>query len=86
MSIKSTIKKSLPKSYIYHREYKLHQQNANKTYAEIEREINANFQKRFGKSIDWDNPKSYNEKLNVAKVYGATKTKTRLTDKILAAK
>lgn len=86
MSIKSTIKKSLPKSYIYHREYKLHQQNANKTYAEIEREINANFQKKFGRPIDWGNPKSYNEKLNVAKVYGATKIKTHLTDKILAAK
>lgn len=86
MSVKKIVKKCVPKSYIYDREYRLHDgKNAKKTYAEIEQEINAKYEEKFSRKIDWDNPKTYNEKLNVAKVYGATAVKTRLTDKLLAA-
>ena len=53
------------------------------TYAEIEAEIGRTYQAIFGRSVDWDNPKSYNEKMQVAKLYMPTPLKTRLADKYL---
>ena len=83
MKIKGIIKKFLPKSYVYGRKYRLCEKNANKTYREAEKELNEKFKIIFGREIDWENPKTYNEKINVAKVYDPTPIKTKLTDKIL---
>ena len=33
--------------------------------------------------MNWDNPKSYTEKINVSKIYGSTELKTNLADKLL---
>lgn len=53
------------------------------SYAEIEAEIGACYERVFGRKLDWDNPQTYNEKINVSKVYMATPEKTRLADKYL---
>ena len=39
------------------------------TYAEIEAEIGRQYRERFGRTLNWDNPKTYNEKLHVAKLF-----------------
>lgn len=56
---------------------------ASMTYAEIEAEISRGYEEIFGRTIDWDNPKTYNEKIHVSKVYMVTSEKTRLADKYL---
>lgn len=85
MSVKKVIKRWLPKKVLYWREHRLLMKNIDKTYAEAEKELDDKFEKKFGRKINWDNPTTYNEKINVAKLYGATDVKTMLTDKILAA-
>ena len=85
MRIRKIIKRILPKRIIYRHECSLQAKNANMTYADVENMINTNFAKVFGRNINWDNPISYNEKINVAKLYNVTPTKICLTDKILAA-
>lgn len=85
MSIKRVIKKYVPKSAVYRRIYNGYKRNAGKTYAEVEDEINLKYKKVFGREIDWENPKTYNEKLNVTKLYDVTDLKTQLTDKILVS-
>lgn len=82
--VKILIKKCLPKSFWYRREYCMNVKNSKKTYANAEKEINKKFEKIFGYKINWENPVTYNEKINVAKLYAANDIKTRLTDKILA--
>ena len=56
--------------------------NADMSYSEIEAKINRRYEKIFGRKLDWDNPKSYNEKINVSKVYMPSELKTRLADKV----
>ena len=53
------------------------------SYAEIEAEIGRQYQQMFGRKLDWDNPKTYNEKIHVSKVYMPSPLKTRLADKYL---
>ncbi len=83
MNVKHKIKSILPEALI--NEYKLLKINMkkNRKYSKIEKEINKEYVKVFGKEINWNNPKSYTEKLNVSKVYGANDLKTKLTDKLL---
>ena len=83
--IKMFVKKYLPKSFLYRYKYYVETKNIKKTYLEAEEEISEQFEKIFGRKIDWDNPTSYNEKINVAKLYGAEPLKTKLTDKILVS-
>lgn len=52
------------------------------SYAQIEAEINRQYEQTFGRKLDWDNPKSYNEKIHVSKVYMPSELKTRLADKV----
>lgn len=52
-------------------------------YAEIEAEINATYKAIFGRKINWDNPQTFNEKMQIAKLYMPTPLKTRLADKYL---
>ncbi|MBQ3402743.1 MAG: hypothetical protein IJG65_05170 [Synergistaceae bacterium] len=54
------------------------------TYTQIEAEIGRRYQSVFGRPLDWDNPKTYTEKLNVAKIYMPTPLKTKLADKVAA--
>ena len=51
------------------------------SYSEIEDEINRQYERVFGRKIDWDNPKSFNEKLQVSKLYMPSPLKTKLADK-----
>ena len=51
------------------------------SYAEIEAEISRQYRKMFGRSLNWDNPQTYNEKIHVSKLYMPTPLKTRLADK-----
>jgi len=46
-------------------------------------EIDAMYFERFGKLMDWENPQTYNEKLNWEKVYVYDERKTKLVDKYL---
>lgn len=52
------------------------------SYKKIESYVNKQYKKNFGRNIDWENPKTYNEKLCVSKIYGCNKLKSELTDKI----
>lgn len=65
------------------KELRKQERRANMTYAEIESAINRRYERMFGRKLDWDNPKTYNEKVNVSKVYMPTPEKTRLADKYL---
>ena len=51
------------------------------TYDEIEQIINKYYLEIFGRKINWDDPKSYNEKLQVSKLYDVAPFKTHLSDK-----
>lgn len=81
--IKNLIKRIIPKKYLYKYKYSLIKKNKNKTYKEVESEINNKFHKVFGRDVNWDNPTTYNEKVNVSKLYGDNPLKTKLADKIL---
>jgi len=52
------------------------------TYERAEIIINERFKKRFGYYLNWDNPKTFSEKVNFTKLYNPTKLKTMLTDKV----
>lgn len=52
------------------------------TYAEIEAEVSRKYERVFGRPLNWDNPQTCNEKINVSKVYMPTPLKTRLADKL----
>ena len=54
----------------------------NMSYLEIEAEIGRRYQSVFGRPLDWDNPKTYNEKIQVSKIYMPTPLKTKLADKV----
>ena len=51
------------------------------TYSEIEAAISKQYMETFGRPLNWDNPQTYNEKMQVSKLYMPTPEKTRLTDK-----
>ena len=53
------------------------------SYTEIESAISTQYEKMFGRTLNWDNPQTYNEKIHVSKVYMPTPLKTRLADKYL---
>ena len=52
------------------------------TYAEIEAAIGRRYQEMFGRTLNWENPQTYNEKIHVSKLYMPTPLKTRLADKV----
>lgn len=86
MNIKKKIKRIVPRSIVWSREYQTRAKRANMTYAEVEQELDRRFKKVFGRKINWENPTTYNEKLNVAKLYDSTPLKSELTDKIKVVK
>lgn len=52
------------------------------SYAEIESAVGSQYRKMFGRTLNWDNPQTYNEKIHVSKVYMPDPIKTRLADKV----
>ena len=60
-----------------------HKRHSIMSYAEIESEIGRQYRKMFGRTLNWDNPQTYNEKLNVSKLYMPSPLKARLADKYL---
>lgn len=64
---------------IYSKAQKRHERMS---YAEMESELSEKFMKTFGRPLNWDNPQTYNEKLNVSKLYMPSPLKTRLADKV----
>ena len=61
---------------------KVQKRHERMSYAEMESELSEKFMKTFGRPLNWDNPQTYNEKLNVSKLYMPSALKTRLADKI----
>ena len=59
-----------------------HEAHSRMTYAEIEAEISRQYQAMFGRPLNWENPRTYNEKIHVSKLYMPTPQKTRLADKV----
>lgn len=51
--------------------------------AEVRRELDSIYFERFQKPMNWDNPMTYNEKLNWEKIFVRDERKTRLADKYL---
>ena len=85
MRIKRVAKIVLPEKIAYGRGCKIYADNARRSYREAEDEINKRFWMAFGREIKWVNPITFNEKMNVSKLYGSTPIKTRLADKILVS-
>ena len=85
-AIKIRIANLLPTKTVYALKYIIESARKNKKYSSVEKELNRAYEKEFGKKIDWNNPRTYNEKLQVVKLYGSTKIKTELTDKLLVEK
>ena len=84
MNLKEIIKNNVPDVLLY--KYYLNKFNRKEkkiTYKEIEDEVSKDYKKIFKRNLNWNQPETYSEKLNVAKVYGANEIKTKLTDKIL---
>lgn len=83
MFIKSVLKKCISKKVYY--KYLLFRYwiNSKKSNKKIEKQIGKVYYKIFKRKLDWNNPKTYTEMLNVSKVYSSSKIKTMLTDKIL---
>lgn len=80
----TSIKKLLKSTKLYYR-YKLtkNYMKSQKNYAEIEKEIGKKYQRINGRTLNWDNPCSYTEKLNYSKLYNTSPERTNLTDKYL---
>lgn len=79
MSLKESIRKS-PIAGIY-REYKKRKtEKANRKLSDKEF-LNLVFKKKFGRDIDWENPVTFNEKLQWLKVYYRNPLYTNLVDK-----
>jgi len=56
------------------------------SYAELEDKIGKRYEKSFGRKLNWDNPQTFTEKINVSKIYMPAPLKTRLADKYLVRK
>lgn len=82
MNIKTIIKSKMPDKLLYKYMLSKLNKNAKKSYKEIEQEISQEYEKVYHRKLNWENPKSYTEKIHVSKVYDATSTKTELSDKI----
>lgn len=52
------------------------------SYAEIESAVGSQYRKMFGRTLNWENPQTYNEKIHVSKIYMPDPIKTRLADKV----
>lgn len=82
MDFKKKIKSFIPDKCMYMYYLRLLNKRKNKSYAKIEKEINKDYKQINKRNINWENPQSYTEKINVSKLYCENDLKTQLTDKI----
>ena len=81
--IKKIIKKIIPKKIYYKYVLNKYKKNGGKTIEQKKQEISERYFEVFKRKIDWDNPQTYTEKINVSKLLCSNKEKTTLTDKLL---
>ena len=67
----------------YLRDDYIYRKHMNYNYDQIESFTDKVYFKMFNRHVNWDDPKSYNEKIQVSKIYNPTELKTRLADKYL---
>lgn len=82
MNIKNTLEKVLPLDWYNKLRMCRYNLTSKKTFLGAEKEINKLYLKKCGKNIDWNNPRTYTEKVNYSKLYGANQNKSYLTDKV----
>ena len=83
-NLKNFVKKILPDDLYYF--YKLHKLSKNQDKINnkewVKKETNKEYFKINNRNINWENPQTYTEKLNVSKIFGENEEiKTKLTDK-----
>lgn len=78
-SIKNVLKKYGLNYYLLLLKYKC---NSLKTLSQKKKEISKNFKAKLGYEMDWNNPKSYLQKMNYSKLLCIDELKTKLTDKL----
>lgn len=84
---KKAVKERLPEKLLscyYSLRYKQllqYNQRDNLTFEQAEQRISRQYFKRFGKQLDWKQPLTYTEIMNVVKLYGGNQLKSTLTDK-----
>ena len=80
------VKKIIPRKILFNFKYlktiMIQKRNKKMCYLEAEKKINKQYYKVNKNNIDFNNPRTYTEKLNVSKLYNASNNKTLLTDKI----
>ena len=79
--MKNFIKKILPKSLLYKLKLLKLQKNSRKTDEQIRKHISKKYYEVHKKELNWENPKTYSEKMNISKYLKSTELKTKLTDK-----
>lgn len=84
--VKKIIMRLLPESIKNKCRLFLYSLNSKKTYEQIERIIDKKYYKKMGRKIEWEEPRTFTEKLNVSKVYGVSEARIELTDKVAARK
>ena len=89
MSLKQFVKKHIVNDshpffmYLWQKHLdRMYDRHSRMSYAEIEAEISRQYRRMFGRTLNWDNPQTYNEKIHVSKVYMPSPLKTRLADKV----
>lgn len=83
-NLKNFVKKILPDDLYYF--YKLHKLSKNQDKINnkewVKKETNKEYFKINHRNINWENPQTYTEKINVSKIFGGNEEiKTKLTDK-----
>ena len=58
------------------------ERNSRMSYAGIESVIGNFYRKIFGRTLNWENPQTFNEKIHVAALYMPDPIKTKLADKV----
>lgn len=81
MTLKKIVKGLLPKKMQYKISLKKYLSRKCKYYSDIEKSVSDKYYERLGKRLNWENPTTYTEKLNVSKVYMDSAIKSNLTDK-----
>lgn len=81
--MKSKLKKIIPeKIYYKYLSFKF-SKNRKVDIDKIKKKTNKEYNQIFKKNLDWINPQTYTEKMNISKILYVTEEKTRLTDKVL---
>lgn len=83
MSLKNNLKRIMPKGLFYYLLLLNNKKHSKYSKIKMKKYISKEYRNVFKKDINWDNPVTYNEKLNVSKLLNYNAKKTLLTDKYL---